>query len=130
VTALVELVVVDELGIRPLRPAPRRWIELVGEDAHGNRDGDAFGIEIPFAPVLPIETAAETAVFVNQAIVMLSRMSSRVRPSVVPERRGDQLVAAARRDQGNTPPVRRGESAIPYNVCGRRPIWNRKAIPF
>jgi hypothetical protein len=39
----------------------RGWIEFVGEDAHGNRDGDAFGIEIPeFAPVLPIETGART----------------------------------------------------------------------
>jgi pimeloyl-ACP methyl ester carboxylesterase len=27
VPALVELVVVDELGIRPLRPAPRSWAE-------------------------------------------------------------------------------------------------------
>ena len=56
--AFVELVVMDEFGIRPLCPAPRGWIELVREDAHGNRDGDAFGIEIPFAPILPIETGA------------------------------------------------------------------------
>src|SRR5688572_4194003 len=49
----------DELGIRPLGPAPRGWIELIRKDAHGNRDGDAFGIEIPeFAPILPIETGA------------------------------------------------------------------------
>src|SRR3979490_2966925 len=49
----------DEFGIRPLCPAPRGWIEFVREDAHGNRDGDAFGIEIPeFAPILPIETGA------------------------------------------------------------------------
>jgi hypothetical protein len=35
------------------------WIEFVREDAHGNRDGDAFGIKIPkFAPILPIETSA------------------------------------------------------------------------
>ena len=58
VPAFVELVVVDQFGIRPLRPAPRGWIEFVREDAHGNRDGDAFGIEIPFAPILPIETGA------------------------------------------------------------------------
>ena len=50
VPAFVELVVVDEFGIRPLRPAPRGWIEFVREDAHGNRDGDAFGIEIPVCP--------------------------------------------------------------------------------
>src|SRR5206468_90591 len=34
VAAFVELVVVDEVGIRPLRPAPRRRVELVGKDAH------------------------------------------------------------------------------------------------
>src|SRR5262245_48933937 len=47
----------DQFGIRPLRPAPRGWIEFVREDAHGNRDGDAFGTEkTEFAPILPIET--------------------------------------------------------------------------
>jgi len=49
----------DQFGIRALCPAPRSRIEFVREDAHGNRDGDAFGIEIPeFAPILPIETGA------------------------------------------------------------------------
>ena len=49
----------DEFGICLLCPAPRGRIEFVREDAHGNRDGDAFGIEIPeFAPILPIETGA------------------------------------------------------------------------
>src|SRR5580658_5011173 len=57
-TAFVEPVVVDELGIGPLRPAPRRWIEFVGEDAHGNRDGDALDVEIPFAKIFPVETGA------------------------------------------------------------------------
>src|SRR4030095_8589004 len=58
-SAFVVLVVVNELGIRPLRPAPRGWIEFVREDAHGNRDGDALDIEKPeFAPKLPIETGA------------------------------------------------------------------------
>ena len=56
--AFVELVVMDQFGIRPLCPAPRGWIEFVRKDAHGNRDGDAFGIEIPFAPVFPVETGA------------------------------------------------------------------------
>jgi thiol-disulfide isomerase/thioredoxin len=40
VPALVDLVVVHEVGVRLLRPAPRRLEELVGEDAHGHRDGD------------------------------------------------------------------------------------------
>src|SRR6266853_1687779 len=48
----------DQFREHPLGPAPRGWIELVREDAHGNRDGDAFGVEIPFAPILPIETGA------------------------------------------------------------------------
>src|SRR5208282_492584 len=49
----------DQFGIRPLSPAPRSWIEFVRKDADGNRDRDAFGIEISkFAPILPIETGA------------------------------------------------------------------------
>src|SRR5712675_203013 len=48
----------NEFWIRPLCPTPRGWIEFVRKDAHGNRDGDAFGVEIPFAPILPIETGA------------------------------------------------------------------------
>ena len=57
-SALGEFVVVDELGIGLLCPALRGWIEFVREDAHGNRDGDAFDIEIPFAPIFPVETGA------------------------------------------------------------------------
>src|SRR5215204_5835875 len=41
VPALVELVVMDELWIRPLRPTPRRMVDLVRKDAHRNRDRDA-----------------------------------------------------------------------------------------
>ena len=47
VAAFLHLVVMDQFGKRTLCPAPRGWIEFVREDAHGNRDGDAFGIEIP-----------------------------------------------------------------------------------
>lgn len=53
-TALVDLVVVDELGIRPFRPTPRRLVEFVGEDAYGNRNGDALGTE-KRELILPIE---------------------------------------------------------------------------
>src|ERR1700679_3664526 len=57
--AFWEPVVMNEFGVRLFCPAPRGWIEFVREDAHGNRDGDAFGIEKPeFAPILPIETGA------------------------------------------------------------------------
>ena len=48
----------DPFGIRLLCPTPWGWIEFVREDAHGNRDGDAFRIEVPFAPILPIEASA------------------------------------------------------------------------
>ena len=58
--ALGELVEVNELGVRLLRPTPRGGIELVRKDTHSNRDtGDAFDIEKPdFAKGLPIETGA------------------------------------------------------------------------
>src|SRR5437868_13461360 len=60
VPALGELVVVDQFGIRPLRPAPRGWIEFVREDAHSHRDGDADAPdgEERCELVLPIETGA------------------------------------------------------------------------
>ena len=51
-----EIVVVDEFGIRPLCPASRHTIDLVREDAHGNRDRDIFDIEVA-ALVFSIETA-------------------------------------------------------------------------
>src|SRR2546428_13835124 len=59
VPAFVVLLVVDQVGIRPLRPAPRGRIELVGEDAHGHRDGgvDALDGEERRTPALPVEAA-------------------------------------------------------------------------
>ena len=44
--AFFELVVVDEVGIRALCPALRRWTNLVGKDAHGDRDRDALDAQI------------------------------------------------------------------------------------
>ena len=53
----LNLAVMDQFGIRPLRPTARAQIDLVRKGAYGNRDGNSFDIEIPeFAPVLPIET--------------------------------------------------------------------------
>src|SRR4051812_4552547 len=46
VPAFGELVVVNELGIRALCPAPRDWTDLVGKDAHGDGDGDAFHTQV------------------------------------------------------------------------------------
>jgi len=59
VAAFLHLVVMNQFRIRPLCPAPRGWIEFVREDAHGNRDGDAFGVEIPeFAGSTKLEIIA------------------------------------------------------------------------
>jgi hypothetical protein len=55
VAALVELVVMDELGIRPLCPAPRGRVDLVGEGAHGDRDLDALDVEEGRACGVPVE---------------------------------------------------------------------------
>src|SRR5260370_19815080 len=46
VPAFVELVVVDQFGIRPLRPTARAQIDLVRKGAYGNGDGNAFDTEI------------------------------------------------------------------------------------
>ena len=43
--ALVEPVVVDEVGVRLLRPTLGSLVELVGEDAHGDRDLHALDAE-------------------------------------------------------------------------------------
>src|SRR5260370_9880203 len=42
VAAFVDLVVMDELGVSPFYPTPRSCIDLIREDAHGNRDGDVL----------------------------------------------------------------------------------------
>ena len=57
-TAFVELIEMDEFGVRPLSPAPGGGIKFVREDAHGNRDVDALGVEISLAPIFPVETGA------------------------------------------------------------------------
>src|SRR5215213_5941124 len=56
VPALVELVVVDEVGIRPLRPAARGLILLVRKDAYRNRDGDVLGAKVGLREPVPIKT--------------------------------------------------------------------------
>jgi hypothetical protein len=109
----------------PALPSSAGRIEFVREDAHGNRDGDAFGIEIPeFAPILPIETGA------RKRRVRQPGDRDVVEDVVAREAFGfsrkdacDQLVAArVVIEEIAARPT--GESAIPYNVCGRSPIWN------
>lgn len=51
----VDLVVIEEVGICPLRPAARRLVLLAREHGHCDRSGDTLGIEEP-APVLPVKT--------------------------------------------------------------------------
>src|SRR5918992_1967389 len=55
VPAFLELVVMDELGIRPLCPTAWRCIDLIGENAHGYRDGYVLEVE-KWQLVFPIET--------------------------------------------------------------------------
>jgi len=53
----VEPVVMDEVvGIRAFGPAPRGLIELVGEDADGERNRDGLGVE-EVRLVLPVEAS-------------------------------------------------------------------------
>src|SRR5215216_1288800 len=54
VTAPVDLVEVDEIGIGALGPAPRRPVLLAREDGYGDRDVHALGVE-EAALVLPVE---------------------------------------------------------------------------
>src|SRR5580692_6600299 len=56
--AFGELVVMDQFGIRPFRPASRGGIEFVWKDAHGGRDNDASDAEERITLVLPIEPSA------------------------------------------------------------------------
>src|SRR5260221_4025051 len=54
VAAPVDLVVMDELGERPLSPTPRSRIELVGKDGHGDGNVDSLGVEVAEL-VLPVQ---------------------------------------------------------------------------
>src|SRR5262245_17818225 len=53
--AFVELVVVDQVGVRALRPRARAEIDLVREAAHSNRDGHPFRGKVREL-VFPVET--------------------------------------------------------------------------
>src|SRR5262249_21333723 len=54
VATLVDLVVIDQVGVRPLRPASWCLILLAGKDAHGHWNGDALGVE-EATPIFPVE---------------------------------------------------------------------------
>ena len=53
--ALFRSVIVDELTVRPLGPAPRRLILFAGEHANGHRDRYTPGVEI--AALIDAESA-------------------------------------------------------------------------
>jgi hypothetical protein len=55
VSAFVGLVIIDEIGIRPLCPTPWGLNDLVGKGAHRDRDGDVLRCE-EGKLVLPINT--------------------------------------------------------------------------
>ena len=74
VAALVGLVVIDEVVIGPLGPAPRGLIALAGEGAYGGRDGYIDGV-VETELVSQYRRAAEIAVLVSQYSVMLDRKS-------------------------------------------------------
>ena len=121
VSALVELVVIYEFGIRLLCPTPRCLIELVRKDAHGNRDGDALDGE-KGELVLPVETSRR-----NRSV------SQPVKRDIVEDivsRKAFGVSVKGMRDQLQTTRVMvsiqaakpTGESASPFSVCGRVPI--------
>src|SRR5215218_6919181 len=60
VSAPVDLVEVDEVGVRQLRPATRCLVLLARKDRDGNWDFDALCVEEP-APVLPVEARRRDA---------------------------------------------------------------------
>src|SRR5262252_6684867 len=52
--ALIDMVVVDEVGVGSLGPTARRLVLLAGKDAGSHRDGHALGVE-EATPVLPVQ---------------------------------------------------------------------------
>ena len=122
----------DQFGIRPLCPTPRGWIEFVREDAHGNRDGDAFGIEIPeFAPILPIETGAgKRRVRQPGDRDVVEDVVAREAFGLLRQRRVRSARSCARRDRGNKPPGRRASPRFRKASAVAAPSGTRRRFPF
>ena len=120
--APVELVVIDEVvGVGPLRPAPRRLIELVGEDADREWDRDALGVE-EVGLVLPIEASGgdpgiRQPVEGDVVEQVVSREVALVGPlkDLFHEPGLPGAVAVVKHERRQVD----GESASPYIVCGR-----------
>src|SRR5258708_37655086 len=60
VAAFVDLVVVDEVGVRLLSPAARGLIDLARKDAHASRDCDFLCVE-EAERVVPVQTTRRNA---------------------------------------------------------------------
>jgi hypothetical protein len=94
VPAFVEPIVVDELGIGPLRPTPRHRIDLVWKDTHCNRDSNVLrGNKTQL--VLPIQARRRDR-RVGQPIVgdVVEHIVSRQALGLTVKDTRDELVAA------------------------------------
>src|SRR5215213_5040913 len=118
VPALVELVVVDEVGIRPLGPAARGLILLVRKNAYRNRDGDVLGAKVDLREPLPIKTPRRDCCVrqpeqrdVVEHIVPGMPVGSPSKARAMSRK----LTGSWSSSQAATP---MGESAMPYSVCG------------
>ena len=121
----------NEFGIRLLRPAPRSRIEFVREDAHGNRDGDTFGIEIPFAPILPIETGArKRSVRQPGDRDVVEDVVAREALGSPRQKRVRSARSCVRRDQGNKPQGRRGSLRFRKESVVAAPSGTRRRFLF
>ena len=122
----------DQFGIRPLCPTPRGWIEFVREDAHGNRDGDAFDIEkANFPKILPIETSRRKR-RVRQPVErdVVEDVVAREALGLSRQRRVRSARSCARRDQGTKPPGRRVNPRFRIMSAGGSPSRSRRRVPF
>ena len=128
--AFVELVVVDELGIRPLRPAPRGLIELVGKDAHGNRDGDVLGAK-KRELVLPVEAGrGDRRVRQPEERDVVEHVVSREALRACPSKaRAISSQAARRRGRSSRPPGRRVNPRSRTAFAGASPSRARSPAP-
>ncbi len=119
VPALVELIEMDQFGIRLLGPAPRRLVELVREHAYGRRDVDALDGNVTVR-VLPVETTGGDArVRQPEVGAVVEDVISRVRPSGTPSK--DRAISSRLRGSWSSSQAARptGESAMAYSVWGR-----------
>ncbi len=106
VAAFVELVVMDELGIRPLCPTPRGCIDLVWKNAYGYGDGDVFRGE-KGKLAFPIQTSRRDR-RVRQPVErdVVEDVVSRKALSLTVEDARDERVAALRRGRASRRPGR------------------------